>query len=82
MSDINHNRMIPLRVADMAVAACEAEITTLKAEVQRLKAEVDRLTKAGDGIVEAMNECCSRRYTEEDEAIERWNAAKEGKPHA
>jgi hypothetical protein len=51
----------------------------LEAENARLKAEVERLTKAGDGIVEAMNECCSRRYTEEDEAIERWNAAKEGK---
>ena len=48
-------------------------------ECERLKEQVDRLTKAGDGIVEAMNECCSRRYTEEDEAIERWNAAKDGK---
>jgi hypothetical protein len=42
-------------------------------------AQVERLTKAGDNIIEAMNECCSRRYTEEDEAIERWYAAKEGK---
>jgi hypothetical protein len=60
MSDINPNRMIPLRVANMAVAACEAEIEKLKherihdlnqigglqEENARLKAEVERLTDA------------------------------------
>jgi hypothetical protein len=44
----------------------------------KLVEKCERLTEAGDGIVDAMNVCCSRRYTEEDEAIERWNAAKKG----
>ena len=44
MSDINHNRMIPLHIADQAVANCEKEIAGLKAENARLKAEVERLT--------------------------------------
>jgi uncharacterized membrane protein YccC len=30
MSDINHNRMIPLHVADRAVANCEEEIQRLR----------------------------------------------------
>tara|TARA_R110000823_G_C15868315_1_gene493901 strand:+ start:527 stop:895 length:369 start_codon:yes stop_codon:yes gene_type:complete len=50
MSDTNHNRMIPLRVADMAVAACEAEIASLKAEVQRLKAELSNISGWGRGL--------------------------------
>jgi multidrug resistance efflux pump len=37
-------RMIPLKIADMAVAACNEEIAKLQAENARLKAEVDRLT--------------------------------------
>ena len=43
MSDINHNRMIPLHIADQAVANCEAEIQKLREENARLKAEVERL---------------------------------------
>lgn len=38
MSEINRNRMIPLHIADQAVAACEKEIAALKAEVERLRA--------------------------------------------
>jgi multidrug resistance efflux pump len=37
-------KMIPLHVADQAVAACEAEIQKLKEENAALKAEVERLT--------------------------------------
>ena len=36
--------MIPMHIADQAVAACEAEIQKLREEVTRLKAEVERLT--------------------------------------
>ena len=36
MSDINHNRMIPLHIADQAVANCEAEITRLRNELFKL----------------------------------------------
>ena len=44
MSDINPKRMIPLHIADQAVAACDAEIAKLRAENAQLKAEVERLT--------------------------------------
>ena len=37
-------RMIPLKIADMAVAACNEEIAKLQAENARLKAELDRVT--------------------------------------
>ena len=36
-------RMIPLKIADMAVAACNEEIAKLQAENVRLKSEVERL---------------------------------------
>jgi ubiquinone biosynthesis protein UbiJ len=45
MSDIDRTRMIPLHIADQAVAACDAEIAKLREENARLKAEVERLTK-------------------------------------
>jgi hypothetical protein len=61
MSDINPNRMIPLHIADQAVAACEKEIAALKAEVERLRAssfvtavpveQYERLREAGDAMV-------------------------------
>ena len=34
------SKMIPLHIADQAVAACEAEIQKLREEVERLKASV------------------------------------------
>jgi hypothetical protein len=37
MSDIDRTRMIPLHIADQAVAACDAEIAKLREEVERLK---------------------------------------------
>jgi len=43
MSDINRSRMIPLHIADQAVAACEKEIAGLKARLTDCKAEADRL---------------------------------------
>jgi hypothetical protein len=36
MSDIDRTRMIPLHIADQAVAACDAEIAKLREENQRL----------------------------------------------
>ena len=36
MNDINHNRMIPLHIADQAVASCEKEITRLRGELFKL----------------------------------------------
>lgn len=42
--------MIPLHIADQAVAAVEAELAKVKAERDQLKAEVERLTKDYDTI--------------------------------
>ena len=39
------SRMIPLKIADMAVAACNEEIAKLQAENVSLKSDVDRLTQ-------------------------------------
>jgi len=63
-------RMIPLHVADQAVAACEAEI-------QKLKAENDRLRAAGDTLVAAY--CMGDRNKErwaEYPVVREWLAAK------
>ena len=65
--------MIPLKIADMAVAACNEEIAKLQAENARLKAKVERLTKAGDDLAKPLE---VEGYVG---AIKYWNAAKEGK---
>jgi citrate synthase len=72
MSDINPKRMIPLRVADMAVAACEAEITTLKAEVQRLKHRAEGLREAGDELWFCLRHGKRLTHAEVQEAVEDW----------
>lgn len=46
MSNINPSRMIPLHIADQAVAACEAEIQKLKEENAQLKHKLGRLLGA------------------------------------
>jgi len=78
MSDINHSRMIPLHIADQAVAACEKEIAALKAEVERLR-------KAGDALYESEIGYYGEQILENmkhhsGELCRNWNAAKEGKP--
>jgi hypothetical protein len=80
MSDIDRTRMIPLHIADQAVAACDAEIAKLREENARLKAEVERLTKAGDTIIQIL--CKYVPPTGAKYALMDWRDAKEGKPHA
>ena len=46
MSDFYEGRMIPLKIADMAIISCNKEIEKLQIENARLKAEVERLTEA------------------------------------
>jgi len=72
MSDINHNRMIPLHIADQAVANCEAEITTLKAEVQRLKHRAEGLREAGDELWFCIRHGKRLSHAEVQEAVEDW----------
>jgi uncharacterized small protein (DUF1192 family) len=80
MSNINPKRMIPLHIADQAVAACDAEIAKLREENARLKAEVERLTKAGDAMALALNLNDDVFDNHEKKlAQSAWNAAKEGK---
>ena len=79
MSDINHNRMIPLHVADAAVAACDKEIATLKAEVQRLKHRAEGLREAGDKLWFCLRHGKRLSVAEIQEAVEDWQDAREGK---
>jgi hypothetical protein len=44
MSEPNKERMIPLHLADQAVAACNKEIAELRAQVAELKQQPDALT--------------------------------------
>lgn len=81
MSDIDHSRMIPLHIADQAVAACEKEIAALKAENARLR-------KAGDALHKSMLECGPNEMAEEFDhdrwwaSYYGWQAAKETPPNA
>jgi len=63
------------------------ELTLLQVETlnerNKAEAEVERLTKAGDNLARASDEngCHDNGDADDlDEAIKRWNAAKEGKP--
>jgi predicted ester cyclase len=44
MSEPNKERMIPLHIADQAVAACNKKIAELRAQVAELKQQPDPLT--------------------------------------
>ena len=92
MSDIDHSRMIPLHIADQAVAACEKEIAALKAEVARLRAssfvtavpveQYERVVKAGDLLCFHYISLARKRWPDDPlpSSVTDWNAAKEGKP--
>jgi hypothetical protein len=87
--------MIPLHIADQAVAACDAEIAKLQEENARLKAEVERLTAFTTRTIipneelQAQVERLTKAgdnlvyvVTEHPVAepfVKAWNAAKEGK---
>ena len=81
MSDIDHSRMIPLHIADQAVAACEKEIAALKAENARLR-------KAGDALLKSLLEVGPNEMAEEFDhdrwwaSYYGWQAAKETPPNA
>ena len=47
------SKMIPLHIADQAVAACEAEIQKLREENATLRAEVERWKERYEGTTEA-----------------------------
>ena len=89
MSDINPNRMIPLHVADQAVAACEKEIADLKAEVERLRASsfvtavpVEQYEKLKAEVERMTAEVNYRKNMDTHIKImaDQYTPAKEGKP--
>lgn len=58
-------------------------IKALEDELGRMRAKVERLRKAGDNLARASDENgCHDNGDADDlnDAIKRWNAAKEGKP--
>jgi hypothetical protein len=78
MSDIDRTRMIPLHIADQAVAACDAEIAKLREEVHRLRT-------AGDGLYKSMLEIGCNEMADNfqyDAWRDSMNAWKETSPHA
>jgi hypothetical protein len=78
MSDIDRTRMIPLHIADQAVAACDAEIAKLREEVQRLRT-------AGDGLYKSMLEIGCNEMADNFQYDAWWgsmNAWKETSPRA
>lgn len=79
MSDINPNRMIPLHVADAAVAACDKEIAILKAEVQRLRHRAESLREAGDELWFCLRHTKSLSHAEIQEAVEDWQYMRDAK---
>ncbi len=79
-----NERMIPLKIADQAVAACNKEIDSLRAELVLLRsasvrlyelfdeaqAEADRLRAAGDAMAARLI------YQGYPETVQAWEAAK------
>lgn len=57
------SNLIPIKLAEQAMAVRDEEIAKLKAEVERLR-------EAGDAMADCLNPCGAR---------DNWNAAKEGK---
>lgn len=63
MNEPNKERMIPLHIADLAVAACNKDIAKLQAQVERLRA-------AGDDMAARL------LYQGYPETVQAWEAAK------
>ena len=80
MSDFYEGRMIPLKIADMAIISCNKEIEKLQIENDRLKAEVERLRKAGDELLHEWSSGDETNGRNFMKGLVIWNAAKEGKP--
>lgn len=79
MSEINRSIMIPLHIADQAVAACDKEIAQLKAEVQRLKHRAEGLREAGDELWFCLRHGKRLSVAEIQEAVEDWQVARDAK---
>ena len=95
MSDIDRTRMIPLHIADQAVAACDAEIAKLREQIERMERTEERLHNTlnryalDDMRLQAHVEQLTKAgnnlvYVVTDHPVaepfvKAWNAAKEGK---
>jgi chromosome segregation ATPase len=98
MSDIDRTRMIPLHIADQAVAACDAEIAKLREQIERMERTEEYLQNTlnryalDDMRLQAHVEQLTKAgnnlvYVVTDHPVaepfvKAWNAAKETKPHA
>lgn len=85
--------MIPLRIADLAVAACNKEIDSLRAELVLLRSasarlyelfdeaqsEADRLRAAGDAMASDLLSEFGHKEMLKYKPYQKWIAAKEGK---
>ena len=79
MSDINPSRMIPLHIADQAVANCEAEITKLREEVQQFRSRAEMLREAGDELWFCLRHMNRLSHAEVKEAVDEWQDARAGR---
>jgi chromosome segregation ATPase len=84
MEKENEDRLVrEWQKANNEVYGLQRQVAALIDDQTRLKAEVERLTKAGDAMYNALlcSGCseCEGMYNSHDEAINEWNAAKEGK---
>ena len=98
MSDIDRTRMIPLHIADQAIAAADAEIQKLREQIERMERTEEHLHNTlnryalDDMRLQAHIEQLTKAgnnlvYVVTDHPVaepfvKAWNAAKEGKPDA
>jgi chromosome segregation ATPase len=81
MSDFYEGRMIPLKIADMAIINCNKEIEKLQIENARLKDEVERLTQLNDTLAlrydatKSMLDGCAKEIEEMEAEVERLTKA-------
>ena len=68
------SNMIPIHIADAAVAACEAEIQKLREENARLREAGEELARLAENAQDT-----PEHYADLDAAVKAWEAAKEGK---
>ena len=78
MSDINPKHMIPLYIADQAVANLNDELAQIRAERDQLRHRAEALREAGDDLWYALRHAKRLTLAETREAIDEWIAIRGG----